>query len=102
MSRKINITVTATVNVPLTVTYEAIVVVDEDVPTNLVARAVIDKSAVSDIVLNKMDFEDSTISSVVVDGQEEEGEDFLDLIHDYIMSEESNVRYVDHNVTDSR
>lgn len=98
MSRKVHITVTSSVKVPMLVKRSAIVIVDEGVSMDKVARVIIGGK-----IPDTMDVEDSSIEHIEVDGMA--SEDPLDQqVSDLLCEENDDIheRFLSYEIEDSK
>jgi hypothetical protein len=98
--RKVYLTVKATVNIPVTVTYNAIVLVDEGKSLEPVA-----KSVISGKIPDYADLEDSSIETVTVTDAYDLESSFEEQVSEYLTSDHPFIntpKFVGFEVTDSK
>lgn len=97
MSRKVNLTVTARVMVPVILTYKVVAVAEDNVPMKRLALA-----AIKGQVPSGVDIHDATIERMHVDGAPDLETPIDEMINDYIEGEDVSPKYLRHDVDDSR
>lgn len=98
--RKVNMTVTARVMVPMILTYTVVAKANEGVPMVRIARAAIKGKVPDGVDIDDSSFEVTSVEDAEVDGDENP---LVDQITEYVEDADTPApTYLRHDITDSR